>query len=242
MELKSLIIGLVLSLGAFAVKSGAGLGYAMAGSQHRGRAFLILTGFAAGYAAVFFLAATILSMADLMAWYPEMETVFKGGMILHMILAGLLAVWGFKLMAGHHHPGEQSQPGLSKAWLALALPCPVCFLVILLNTGLVSALYPERPLILWWLFSGFILVSLGAAAVFHSVGRGRQAFLGGVMLYMAAYFVLCVTLIPQFGDFETIRRLSESNPAADPFAAALLAAGALFALAAGFFNPFQKRD
>jgi len=257
MELKSLILGLVLSLGAFALKSGAGLGYAAAGSRRPSRALVILVGFFSGYGALFFLAAQILDIADLAAWVPRMEAVFRSGMALHMVLAGLLAFWGIRLLTRGQHQGRPLQPSQARptrAWLALALPCPVCFLVILINTGLVSALYPDRPHLIWWLFSGFITASLAAALAFYLLGRGRQGIdplLGGVMLYMSAYFVLCITIIPQFGNLETIYRLSrplfciataQGQGSFPGGTAALLAAGAFLALAAGFFNPFQKRD
>ena len=264
MELKSLILGLALSLGAFALKSGAGLGYAMSGYRGRISTGMVLAAFTAGYGALFYLAARILDLADLTALYPKMETIFKSGMAIHMILAGLLALWGIRLLIRRPNKDNlcqdnlyREQPGRpSRAWLALALPCPVCFLVILLNTGLVSALYPDRPHLVWWLFSGFITASLAAALVFYLLGRGRQginSLLGGVMLYMAAYFVLCITIIPQFGDLETVYRLSRplfclateqgagSSFPGGPSTAALPVAGAVLALAAGFFNPFKKR-
>lgn len=244
MELKSLILGLALSLGAFAVKAGAGLGYAMANSKATPPAFLIPAGFVAGYGLAFFLAAQVLDLADLTAWYPRMEALFKSGMVVHLVLAGLLAAWGYGLLI--QTPG---QARASRAWLALALPCPVCFLVILLNTGLLSALYPDQPKLVWWLFAGFTTACLAVALVFYLSGRREgqtTALLGGVMLYMAAYFFLCALVVPGFGGIETVYRLctplSDTPSSAGNIPAALLGAGAVLALAAGFFNPFEKRD
>ncbi|MCG8632334.1 MAG: DUF2162 domain-containing protein [Desulfobacterales bacterium] len=256
MELKSLILGLVLSMGAFAVKSGAGTGYAMAGTDSLLKRILIFTGITSCYAGIFLLTALIPDLTNIGAWYGKLEVLFKSGMMIHMILAWLLAFWGIKLLI--RNPTDR---GRTRAWLALALPCPVCFSVILLNTGLVTTLYPDRPDLIWWLFSGFVLVSLITALGVPALGRRRETenILGAVMLYMAAYFALCVTIIPQFGDLETIYRLSRpaspsllvqeaaagSAPGFKPVAipgAVLPAAGGVLALAAGFFNPFRKRD
>ena len=255
MELKSLILGLVLSMGAFALKSGVGLGYAMTGSNSFFRQTLILIGFTFCYAGSFLLSALILNLADLAYWYRQIEVLFKSGMVIHMILAGLLAFWGVKLLSR-----KPKDYGRTKAWLFLAFPCPVCFSVILLNTGLITSLYPDRPNFIWWMLSGFILTSFVAAFVIILLGRRQRTenMLGAMMLYMAVYFILCVTIIPQFGDFETIYRISSpetssliedqagagSTPGLSPVGTPgviLLAVGAFLALTAGFFNPIYNK-
>ena len=98
----------------------------------------------------------------------------------------------------------------SRGWLLLVIPCPVCASVILFSVAFFISLFPDQRR---WAAAGLYLAFVGIAffslAVIGIFRRGRsgcaETHLGGAMLLMAAYFLLSVTVVPQFADLE--RRL-----------------------------------
>ncbi|WDP91013.1 MAG: hypothetical protein HUN04_15450 [Desulfobacter sp.] len=265
MELKSLVLGLVMSMGAFALKSGAGMGYLMAD----GRKWPVQAGrtlaFAAGYGAVFLLSWGILSHVDLTAHLADFTLLFKSGMTLHLILAVLVMAWGAGLLGAAGKGGDEGQiPGPpdaqpsnarptkawpsrarpSRAWMALAVPCPVCFAVILLSSGFLAALYPGQTRVFIWLYLGFVSSAIGAALLVSRAARGRaENLLGTIMVYISGYFILSVLLVPQWADLGRIYRISLSHSvgAAGPAVSwAGLVILILLAFCLGFFRAPEK--
>jgi predicted transporter len=237
MELKSLILGLLLSSGAFALKSGGGLGIVFLQAPGKTRRFLSTLVFMAGYAIVFAAAAWLLSTVDFMGHVDLVQTFFKSGMTLHFLLALLLAGWGIHLLKDF---GNLKQA--TRGWIPLVLPCPVCFSVILLSCSFVGALYPDTPLIFLALYAGFILISLGVAICVTGLVRDPAAvrpFLGALMLFLAVYFGLSVILIPQFADLDKIYRISR-NEVEMSRQIILLIILCIGAVVLGFINPFKR--
>ena len=208
MELKTLILGLVLSTAAFSLKAGGGLGYLFLQTPGMLRKALVFLAFMAVYAMVFLASAAVLTITDLTHHIDLLQAFFKSGMVLHFILALLLVIWGVKLLLEPPHALQAS-----RGWIPLVAPCPICFSVVLLSCSFVSALYPGSSLVFVSLYAGFILISLCVALVFALVIRHREnagVFLGSLMLYIAGYFLLSVIIIPQFADLERIYRISIS--------------------------------
>ena len=241
MELKTLLIGLVMSTAAFALKSGTGLSYAFMHTRGVVRRGMILTSFVFGYGLVFGLAAIILVRGDLMARVDLMQNFFKSGMTLHFIFAGLLLFWGGVLLK--QDPGKQRT---SRAWVALLVPCPVCFGVILLSCGFVLALYPKQLLVFPLLYTGFILISISVALTGSFLAKtngftGHQ--LGMIMVVIAVYFLLSVIVVPQFADLDKVYRIStpETVFTYTPIKAGLLLFSTL-ALIIGFLNPLNRKN
>lgn len=208
MELKSLVLGLVLSMGAFALKAGIGMGYLMADNGTWPRQAGRTLAFAAGYGLVFLMAWAIIAHVDMTARLDRFTLLFKSGMTLHLILAVLIMIWGAGLLTSRKATGGK-RPQPSRVWMALAIPCPVCFTVILLSSGFLAALYPDQTWILAGLYLGFVLTGLSSAFLISRVARGRaEAVLGTLMIYISGYFMLSVLLVPQWADLNKIYRLS----------------------------------
>ncbi len=207
MELKSLILGLAFSVGIFAVKSGAGLSYLVAGQSRLRRRLAAIAGFTATYGLVFWLAWLLVSRVDLPAHLDAVMLFFKNGMTLHFLLAGLLLLWGVALLKR----GNDTEPG-SHGWLLLTLPCPVCFAVILFSGAFLRILLPDVPGLFVLLYAGFITVSLISGLVLHIARRrSPEHGLGTVMVLAALYFLITIAVVPQFGDMERIYRLSTGS-------------------------------
>ncbi|MDD9304360.1 MAG: hypothetical protein HUK40_19240 [Desulfobacter sp.] len=206
MELKSLILGLVFSFGAFAIKSGGGLAVLLIAAPTRSGKIFTCLGFSLGYAIVFAGAGFILTQENLAAHLDLFQNMFASGMSLHFLLAFLLLIWGVSL--------QKSKPKqTSRAWIPLVVPCPVCFMVILLSCSFVNAVYPDQAFVFLALYSGFILTSLTVAILFAAQIKDQaraHGFLGRLMLYIALYFMLSVIVIPQFADLDKIYRISIS--------------------------------
>ncbi|MFH2058022.1 MAG: DUF2162 family putative transporter [Pseudomonadota bacterium] len=206
MELKTLIIGLIVSVAVFAVKAGGGLAYLFLQVPGKRNRTMICVGFVAAYGFVFLAVVLILTKINLSHHIELLQDFFKSGMTLHFLMALLTGGWGVRLLLKN----KQIQ-NTSRGWILLVLPCPVCLSVILLSCSFVSVLYPGRPLVFVSLYAGFILISFVAAVLFAVILKDRVAagpFLGILMLYIAGYFLLSVIVIPQFADLDKIYRIS----------------------------------
>lgn len=207
MELKSLIIGLVFSVGIFAVKSGAGLSYLLRRETRLGRRLSALCCVGVSYGLVFVSAWYLVGRVNLLAHLETVMLVAKNGMTVHSLLAALLLVWGVALLQKN---GERTDG--SQGWLLLVMPCPVCFSVILCSGALLHNLFPETPWLYSRLFAGFIGVSLVSALVFALFAKGSaEQGLGRVMILAALYFLVTMAVAPQFGELERIYRIGKST-------------------------------
>jgi predicted transporter len=241
MAYESLILGVLFSIGIFAVKSGLGISYVVDGQkQKRAKAGVFLL-FAMTYGLVFAAAAAALTRIDPVRHLAAIDAFVRSGMMVHLLLAGLLMVWGVLLLKGGGGNGKKS-----RAWLLLAVPCPVCATVIFFSAAFLCALFPEVPnvavLLLYLAFVSINLVTLVMAALYRNRRAGAaESFLGGAMLLMALYFFVSVTVMPQFADVEKIYRLALYQGETPPQKAvhllpfSLLAASA-FACGYGFMS------
>jgi predicted transporter len=124
-------------------------------------------------------------------------------------MAGMLMVWGVILLKR-----ESSNSKKSKGWLMLAVPCPVCLVVIFFSAGFLITCFPDTPktavLILYLVF---ILINLITIAILTRLQHKRKAepefLLGAIMLFIAVYFFVSVTVMPQFADIDTIYRMAK---------------------------------
>jgi len=236
MELKSLILGLVFSMGIFAIKSGAGLSYLLQKTGGMARRFRVLAGFVAGYALVFGLAWLVVSRVDLLAHLDKVMLLFKNGMTLHFLLALLLLVWGVSLLKKDPEGRKKS-----RGWLLLALPCPVCFSVILFTGSFLHNLLPDVHGLFVWLFAGFSIVSLLSALGFTMLGNDNAEHdLGLVMVLAALYFLVTIMVVPQFGDLERIYRLRKATVLVMEPRLPLLLAAMLLIFITAFLKTFRR--
>lgn len=206
MELKSLLLGLALSLGIFAIKSGAGLSYHI--QQETGpRRWVISCCCQASYFLSFLLAWYLIRQGNLMEHLEAFMLFLQNGMTLHCLLAASLLLWGAALLK--RPPKNHTK---SAGWILLSLPCPVCFSVILFSGSFIHALYPNTPWLFVWLYLGFFAVSCISGLVVGWMKRGEPVHgLGTLMVLTALYFLVTILIVPQFSDIDKIYRLSKSG-------------------------------
>ena len=207
MELKSLLLGLLFSMGIFAVKSGAGLSCLLARRTGRRDRLFAATTFVLGYGLLFALAWLLLNRIKLTDYLETVMHLFKGGMTIHFALAVLLLLWGTTLLGRKGEGGAMAGHG----WLLLALPCPVCFSVILMSSVFLRTFFPENQGLVVWLAAGFLAVGLLSAFALARPGRRQgvpEQRLGTIMVLAGLYFLLTMVVVPQFADIDRIYRLS----------------------------------
>lgn len=229
---RSLVLGVLFGVGVFAVKSGVGLAYAVSRRKRLRRKVGILLCFSLLYALAFVLIHLLLQRVDPVRHLPAIQRFLQSGMLVHLTMAALMAVWGLVLLK---RSGDQT--GASRGWLMLVLPCPVCAAVILFSTAFFVSLFPEDCL---WVSVGlcltFLLLSFLTFGIVSQhrglAARSPEAFLGGAMMLTAAYFVLSVTVMPQFADLDSVYRLARNRTGA---AEGNLKQVALMAITAGSF-------
>jgi len=117
MELKTLWLGLVLSLAAFAVKTGLGWAYLWQAGRLRLRLAACL-GILILYGAVFAALAFLVTKINLLANSATLLPLWQHGVILHWLTALMLCLWGLILLrrggeAGRDHGRECH----SRGWL-----------------------------------------------------------------------------------------------------------------------------
>lgn len=208
MELKSLWLGILFSLGVFAVKTGVGMAYgdgSAAGPWKRAGVWLV---FAALYGTLFALAGILLPRLDVAAAFPAVQRLFKGGMLIHVVMAASLLIWGVSLLKTPLGAGAKS-----KAWIPLVVPCPVCATVIGFSTAFLLTVFPENPwTIIIGLASGFVAVSALTRMLIGLAGprafRSPERFLGSAMVTIAAYFLVSVIVMPHFAESDQVFRLA----------------------------------
>jgi predicted transporter len=208
MAYRGLIIGLLFSIGIFAVKSGVGMAYALARQPRRTAKAGLFGIFASAYLLVFALSAFVLVRIDLLNHLAAIRAFIQSGMLVHLAMAIFLAVWGVLLLGNVRRCREKT-----RGWLMLVMPCPVCIMVIFLSSGFLITCFPDASVMaVAALFGAFILINLLTAGVVAAYGKGRgdppEFLLGGAMLLMAVYFLISVTVMPQFADVEKIYRLA----------------------------------
>ena len=237
MELKSLFLGLAFSVGIFAVKSGAGLSYLLRRETKLRWRLAAICGFIVSYALVFCLAWFLVNRVDLFSRLDTVMIFFKNGMTLHILLAALLLVWGVTLLK--KGGGTEVR---SHGWLLLALPCPVCFSVILFSGAFLHNLLPDIPWLFAWLYAGFILISLISGLALARFGKGNNEHgLGSIMVLAALYFLITIAVVPQFGDIERIYRLSlNSVTILENSRLPLLLVGMSLAFMVGFLKTIRR--
>jgi predicted transporter len=253
MVMKSLILGVLFSVGLFAVKSGVGLSYCLAGNGRlRNKVGSVLL-FSFTYLLVFSTVVYILQQIDFTAHLDTVQQFLQSGMLVHLVIAALMIVWGILLLKRDcgAHENINKKYKKSKSWLILAMPCPVCFTVILFSAAVVLAMYPDHFLRSGLIFYGvFMVISLFTPVLVHLFGKkalsSPDSFLGGAMLLIAVYFFLSATIMPQFAELDQIYRMASFKGDAQPvdihgLVGVALVSAAVFLVGYGYTNNFIRR-
>jgi len=208
MELKSLIIGLIFTIGIFAFKSGVGLHYFLSRERKLKLQLLFFLIYCAVYLFIFMLSSLILQKMNIVEHFEDIQTFLKSGMFIHMLMACLLLIWGVILVKR-----QKSEKHITHAWLLMVIPCPVCITVIFFSAGFLIAFFPDSGnLAVLCAYAGFIVINI-AAMLIMSFWKALsdstpEAILGSLMLMISVYFILSVIIMPQFSDLDKIYRLA----------------------------------
>ncbi|WP_448873700.1 DUF2162 family putative transporter [Desulfobulbus propionicus] len=213
---KSLIMGVLFSIGVFAGKSGVGLAYLLGRTPSWKEKLSRLLAFALLYGFLFALVAWGLRVFDPLAHLEGIQRFLRSGMQVHLLMAGLMMLWGLALLRKPHHHGDTS-----RGWLLLTLPCPVCATVIVFSLAFGLSLFPDRfPQVAGGLYLSFLGISLAAMGLVLGLGRitaqSAECLLGGAMVLLGGYFLLSMAVLPQFTDVDKIYRLARSQAPAQP--------------------------
>ena len=256
MELKTLWLGLVLSLAAFAVKTGLGWAYLWQTGRPRRPIirFMADLGVVALYGAVFAAVAWLVTEINLLAHYEILLHLWQHGFLLHWLTALMLSIWGFFLL--RRGTGESCR-GQSRGWLALVIPCPVCLSVILMSAAAIGLYFPEKIIpAVSALFAAFMLIAaLGGSLTMLLKTRSADASkspvnapsaennLGLVMLMAAACFMLSALITPQFSELGRVYRIAAyaDSGREGPLGPRLYVIGAVVLLAFAGFLAAKKR-
>lgn len=208
MAYRSLILGILFSIGIFALKGGVGLSYYLSGTVSKRAKAGVCSLYALSYLLVFLISALILEKIDLIRHLDVIQGFVQSGMLVHFIMACMLVVWGVCLLRRTGKPARKS-----RGWLLLAVPCPVCMTVIFFSVGFLMTCFPDSgKTVTLLIYGAFILINLIGLALMGFWKKRREtspeSLLGGAMLLIAFYFLLSVTVMPQFADAEEIYRMA----------------------------------
>ena len=208
MELKTLFIGIVFAMGIFAVKSGVGIHYLLARKAGGKSRLAFLSFYSLVYLFLFLSCAYIIQRIDIIAYFETVQRFLKYGMILHVLMAGGLLVWGVLLLKG----SGKSVKG-KHGWIALIVPCPVCITVIFLSLSFLISYFPDAvhmaAISVYLAFMGIVLATIIVMALWQNSARGApELTIGAAMVLISIYFLLSVIILPQFGNVGGIYRLA----------------------------------
>ncbi len=198
MEIKTLIVGLLFSVGIFSVKTGIGLNYFLGTHQKRWLKVSLTLLFLSIYFVLFYLSYRILSQINILAHYDMITGFMASGMTLHFLMAALMIFWGIGLLK-NTHPQK-----VVNSWLILVLPCPVCMTVIFFLVAFCLAVYPDAGFkAVLGTYAGFLLITIitgFSVNLFSGSEEKAEAVLGTSMLAISVYFMLSVFIMPVFSD------------------------------------------
>jgi len=208
MELKSLFIGIIFAIGIFALKNGVGLHYLMMRKGGKIRNLVFFSLFGLVYLLLFMVCSHILQHIDILAHFDRLQTFMKSGMLIHMLMAGGFIVWGLTLLK----QGRKSK-NPSYGWLALVIPCPVCITVVFLSSAFLMSYFPDSGQIAvfsaYLSFMGIVILTVTGMSLWGIKSDSTpESDMGAAMLIIAAYFILSVLIMPQFGDVDKIYRIA----------------------------------
>ncbi|MDR1080924.1 MAG: DUF2162 domain-containing protein [Deltaproteobacteria bacterium] len=203
MELKSLWLGLLVSMLAFSVKTGLGWSYLWLRCPPGKRVWATL-GVMALYLALFGGVLALVSRINILGHYEVLAPLWQSGITLHWLVAAFLVLWGLVLLRsegdGPAHAGDSAGcgaavpsgslsasdspasqgsccagQGSSRGWMALVIPCPVCLSIVLMSLAGLVLYFPEDAMAATGLLYMAFLAVAGGAGLTMILGRGGDS-------------------------------------------------------------------
>jgi len=237
MEIKILFLGFVFAFSVFALKNGVGLYYSFTSNRATRSKLSILVSSVVLYLAIFAGSAYALRPANLLERFDVLEKFLRSGMLIHVFVSSGLAGWGIWLLKKEGESG-----GETRGWLALVIPCPVCFMVVFMIVAFLFFFFPDSSLGIiaaaYLVFIGISLAGTLGLAFWNRYARARpNAVLGAAMIMSGAYYFLSATFMPLLEELETVYLIAACRQAeqqTDWLHWAMVVLVALVCFAAGF--------
>jgi predicted transporter len=208
MESESIFLGLLFSLGVFALKGGAGLFYRIRRETGSARKALIIGLYSLTYLILIAGSGVVVGKWDVMRHFDVFTLFLRSGYLIHMVIAVGLALWGVYLLK--RDPGSMEH---SHAWLGLTVPCPMCLILLFVSVSFLLSYFPDDTLrVLVTTYAAFLGLSLFSMIVLtlwtHVSGLRPATVLGIAMLTAAAYFLISACVMPLYQDLDRVYRLA----------------------------------
>ena len=245
--IKSLwIAGIIIALSTFGIKVGLGTAAVLYSRAIPGRKkFLFLSGIVSIYFLLFFSLYALTRHFQLLNYLDQFLQILRYGMVIHIIIALGLVLWGVKLLLSHN---QQLTHNSFKGAILLIFPCPICAIVIFLTLSLAYNLFSFSLFFTTGLLLGIFLgVSLVTALITfpfrQHISKAGSSFLGLVMVMVAIYFLLIVLIAPIYQETQEIYQLASKTSGnipldLKPFLVSLAIVVILFSI--GFFLQYRK--
>lgn len=204
LEVKSLLLGLLLSVGVFALRSGIGLRYFTDTEKQKIRRLTVFPAFIWAYGLLFGISALCLAYADQTLLVQAIQTILKSGMLIHFLAAVCMLAIGMVLLKSDKH---------NKNWLKLAAPCPICMIFVILCTEFFMVYLPDiAARTIFSIYLSFMAIAFLSAwlSKYDFIGI-TETTVGTAMLTLSAYFMLSVVILPQFSDLAEIAGLASHS-------------------------------
>ena len=242
------VTGILVAFSVFGIKVGLGLGSLIYNRTISGiKKIFLFFGTSLIYFILFCVLYLCVTRFNLLNYLDRIMNMIQYGMLLHLAVALGLLFWGTGLLLQTSAKKENHLPG---SVLLLILPCPVCATVILLNLTLAYSIFSISPfmvtLILFILFIGIIIITLGVIfPARHKIGADNS-FLGMTMVLISLYFLMTVIIAPIYPDIKAAFAMACSNSPvnkADTFGTTVFAFSTVLLGGIGFINNyFLKRN
>jgi len=207
-EFKSLLLGLILALGIFSVKSGCGISYLVSKRPSFRSKATVFGVVIVTYFLLFVGSWHVCKTIDLVSYFNRLKSLFESGMTLHVLMAGGTLLWGVSLLKGHEDSRLKSC-----GWIALVVPCPICTSAIFFTIGFLVAFFPSHSfsavLGAYAVYLVIALLTMTALAISRRLtDTTPERVLGLGMLFVSAYFLLSVLVAPHFQELDRVYRVA----------------------------------
>ena len=206
-ETAGIAIGLALALGIFSFKIAVGEYYLISLSGHKLGKGIILAILWIAYYALFQAAFLLMKHISLFRLAENSTDFLSAGIPIHLLLCAGMVIWGTKLLTAQED--DLSQNLISRGWLLLAVPCPVCAFAVFLVCAFAVMLFPESIGMMQWLVPAVFLISnLVFLLLLHAASKLFRIrpipLTGGIMILIALYFFLILITAPGMDSAEKL--------------------------------------
>ncbi|ETA66903.1 putative transporter [Methanolobus tindarius DSM 2278] len=179
----SIVVGILLSILVFGMKTGAGCGFSSIGFKK----ILLLGG-------TYFIISLIMGSLTGYINIQGLQDIAGKGMVVHSILAILLIGVGIYTNKKWNCGCDVSK----HTFVLLSLPCPVCLAALFLSCMILVTTFEVNGMLVGLLVGLVFFISVVSSAyLFRKMGK-KPDTLGNIMVFLGLFYMLSILLIPSF--------------------------------------------